>query len=126
MRGSFHDLGFPVPRLDPPAGALSGGNLQRMVIARELAHEPRLVVALYPTRGLDVRSAVSVRELLRRARDAGSGVLLISEDLEELAEMADRLLVLYGGAVVGEFARGTWRAEQVGHLMTGSKEAARG
>jgi simple sugar transport system ATP-binding protein len=126
MRGSFHDLAFPVPRLDPPAGALSGGNLQRMVIAREMAHQPRVVVALYPTRGLDVRSAVSVRDLLRRARDAGTGVLLISEDLEELAGMADRLLVLYGGAVVGEFARGAWRPEEVGHLMTGSREAARG
>jgi simple sugar transport system ATP-binding protein len=65
-----------------------------------------------------------VRDLLRQVRDGGSGVLLISEDLEELAEMADRLLVLYAGAIVGEFARGAWRAEEVGHLMTGSKEAA--
>jgi simple sugar transport system ATP-binding protein len=126
MDGSFRDLAFPAPRLDGFAGALSGGNLQRMVIAREMAHAPRLVVALYPTRGLDVRSAVSVRELLRRVRDAGSGVLFISEDLEELAEMADRLLVMYGGALVGEFARGAWNAVEVGHLMTGSREAAHG
>jgi simple sugar transport system ATP-binding protein len=125
MASSFEELAFPVPPLDGPAFALSGGNLQRMVIARELAHRPRLVVALYPTRGLDVRSAVSVRELLRRVRGAGSGVLLISEDLDELAELSDRLLVMYAGAVVGEFARGTWTAEQVGHLMTGSREAAR-
>ena len=122
MTGSYGELAFPVPRLDSPAGALSGGNLQRMVIAREMAHRPKLVVALYATRGLDVPSAASVRDLLRRVRDGGSGVLLISEDLEELAEMADRLLVLYGGAIVGEFARGTWHAEQVGRLMTGSKE----
>jgi simple sugar transport system ATP-binding protein len=126
MRESFRDLAFPVPPLDPPAAALSGGNLQRMVIAREMAHHPRLVVALYPTRGLDVRSAASVRDLLRRVRQAGSGVLLISEDLEELAEMGDRLLVLYGGALVGEFARGAWTAEQVGRLMTGSREVALG
>jgi general nucleoside transport system ATP-binding protein len=125
MAGSFDSLAFPVPPLDRPAFALSGGNLQRMVIARELAHRPRLVVALYATRGLDVRSAVSVRELLRRVRAAGSGVLLISEDLDELAELADRLLVMYAGAVVGEFARGAWTAERVGHLMTGSREAAR-
>ena len=97
-----------------------------MVVAREMAHQPKLVVALYPTRGLDVRSAKSVRDLLRRVRDGGSGVLLISEDLEELAEMADRLLVMYGGAIAGEFRRGAWRAEEVGHLMTGSKEAAHG
>ncbi len=124
MTASFGALAFPVPPLDRPAFALSGGNLQRMVIARELAHAPRLVVALYPTRGLDVRSAVSVRELLQRARDTGTGVLLISEDLDELAELSDRLLVLYGGAVTGEFARGGWKAEEVGHLMTGSKGAA--
>ncbi len=123
MGKSFSALAFPVPGLDPPMGALSGGNLQRVVIAREMAHKPKLVVALYPTRGLDVRSALSVRDLLRRVRDGGGGVLLISEDLEELAEMADRLLVLYGGAIAGEFKRGVWQAEQVGHLMTGSKEA---
>lgn len=124
MGESFQALAFPIPRLDPPIGALSGGNLQRVVIAREMAHQPKLVVALYPTRGLDVRSAGSVRDLLRRARDGGSGILLISEDLEELAEMSDRLLVLYGGALVGEFQRGQWQVEAVGHLMTGSKDAA--
>jgi simple sugar transport system ATP-binding protein len=124
MADSFRALDFPFPSLDMPVAGLSGGNLQRVVIAREMAHEPKLVVALYPTRGLDVRSAVSVRDLLRRVRDSGSGILLISEDLEELAEMGDRLLVMYGGVVVGEFARGGWNAEQVGHLMTGSREAA--
>jgi simple sugar transport system ATP-binding protein len=126
MGRSFRELAFPVPRLDPPMAALSGGNLQRVVIAREMAHRPRLVVALYPTRGLDVRSAVSVRELLRRVRDEGSGVLLISEDLEELAEASDRLLVLYAGALVGRFERGAWTAAEVGRLMTGSGEVARG
>jgi general nucleoside transport system ATP-binding protein len=105
-------------------GALSGGNLQRAVVAREMAHKPKLILALYPTRGLDVRSAASLRDLLLRARDQGNGVLLISEDLEELAEMADRLLVLFAGAVVGEFKRGAWQAEEVGLLMTGAKEAA--
>jgi len=122
MRESFETLAFPIPPLDPPIGTLSGGNLQRVVIAREMAHGPKLIVALYPTRGLDVRSAASLRELLRQARDRGSGVLLISEDLDELAEMTDRLLVLFGGAIVGEFSRGAWQPEEVGHLMTGSSE----
>jgi simple sugar transport system ATP-binding protein len=126
MAASFTALRFPMPRLDPPAGALSGGNLQRVVIAREMAHRPRLIVALYPTRGLDVRSAESVRDLLRGARAGGAGVLLISEDLDELAEMADRLLVLYGGALVGRFPRGGWANEAVGRLMTGSGEAGHG
>lgn len=124
MLGSFRRLGFAVPALDAPIRALSGGNLQRTVIAREMALDPRLVVALYPTRGLDVRSAASVRELLRRVRDAGGGILLISEDLEELFEMSDRLLVMYCGRIAGEFSRGAWDAATVGHLMTGSKEGA--
>jgi simple sugar transport system ATP-binding protein len=124
MSGSFRRLEFAVPTLDLPIRGLSGGNLQRAVIAREMAHEPRLIVALYPTRGLDVRSALSVRDLLMKVRNSGSGVLLISEDLEELFEMSDRLVVIYGGALVGEFAKGAWHAEVVGHLMTGSTEAA--
>ncbi|MBV9191385.1 MAG: ABC transporter ATP-binding protein, partial [Betaproteobacteria bacterium] len=106
MEKSFAALAFPVPPLDLPVAALSGGNVQRVVIAREMAHDPRLILALYPTRGLDVRSAASVHELLRRASNNGSGVLFISEDLDELAEMADRLLVLFAGEVVGEFKRG--------------------
>jgi simple sugar transport system ATP-binding protein len=99
--------------------SLSGGNLQRTVIAREMAHDPRLVVALYPNRGLDVISAAAVRGLLRDVRGSGGGVLLISEDMEELAELADRLLVMFGGRIAGEFRRG-WSPEAVGRLMTGS------
>ncbi|HTT14067.1 MAG TPA: ABC transporter ATP-binding protein [Burkholderiaceae bacterium] len=125
MKTSFEALSFPVPPLNLPVATLSGGNVQRVVLAREMAHEPRLVVALYPTRGLDFRSAAAVRALLRGACDRGGGVLLISEDLDELEEMADRLLVLFAGAVVGTFPRGAWRPEEVGLLMTGAKEGAR-
>ncbi|HUL63754.1 MAG TPA: ABC transporter ATP-binding protein [Burkholderiaceae bacterium] len=121
MKASFDALSFPIPPLQPPVATLSGGNVQRVVLAREMAHDPKLVLALYPTRGLDFRSAASVRDLLRRTCERGSGVLLISEDLDELEEMADRLLVLFGGAVVGEFPRGGWRPEEVGLLMTGAK-----
>jgi simple sugar transport system ATP-binding protein len=125
MAGSFRRLGFPLPAMDVPIRSLSGGNLQRVVVARELAHDPQLIIALYPTRGLDVMSAVSVRKLLGAVRDSGNGILLISEDLEELREMSDRLLVMFGGAIAGEFGRGDWSAEAVGHLMTGSGRAAR-
>jgi ABC-type uncharacterized transport system ATPase subunit len=123
MTASFRRLGFPVPALDAPIHSLSGGNLQRAVVARELAHDPRLIVALYPTRGLDVMSAVAVRRLLRIARDSGRGILLISEELEELYEMSDRLLVMFGGSIAGEFGRGDWNADVVGHLMTGAGRA---
>ena len=124
MADSFRALAFPIPALDLPMSSLSGGNLQRVVVAREMAHKPKLVLALYPTRGLDVLSAASLRELLARVRDQGNAVLLVSEDLDELAELSDRLLVLFAGAVVGEFKRDAWKAEEVGLLMTGSKEAA--
>jgi simple sugar transport system ATP-binding protein len=120
MAGSFRRLGFPSPALDAPIRSLSGGNLQRAVVAREMAPDPRLIIALYPTRGLDVMSAVAVRRLLGVVRNSGSGVLLISEDLEELFEMSDRLVVMFGGAIAGEFGRGNWSADVVGRLMTGS------
>ena len=124
MRRSFARLGFPRPVFEGRAGTLSGGNLQRAVLARELAHEPKLIVALYPTRGLDVRSAMAVRALLRDARDNGAGVLVVSEDLDELFELSDRLLVLCQGAIAGEFLPENFRAEAVGPLMVGARGEA--
>ena len=101
--------------------SLSGGNLQRMVILREMTHAPRLIIASYLTRGLDVQSTLAARQALIQAREGGAGVLLISEDLEELFTLSDRLLVLYGGRIVGEFKPSETDVYEVGHLMTGSK-----
>jgi simple sugar transport system ATP-binding protein len=119
-------LSLAVPPLYAPAGTLSGGTLQRLCLARELVSGPKLIVAFYPTRGLDVRSAVAVRELLVKVRNAGAGVLLISEDLDELFSLADRLLVLYRGQVAGTFAPGDTTPYEVGRLMTGSRVAGGG
>jgi simple sugar transport system ATP-binding protein len=102
------------------ARSLSGGNLQRLIIAREMAHQPKLLVASYVTSGLDVQSAVSARQALLQARKDGAGVLLISEDLEELFTLSDRLIVLFGGKVVGQFKPTETDVYTVGHLMTGS------
>jgi simple sugar transport system ATP-binding protein len=124
MRQSFARLKFSPPTLSVPAATLSGGNLQRVILARELAHEPKLIVALYPTRGLDARSAATLRALLREARDHGAGVLVVSEDLDELFELSDRLLVLYHGAIAGEFHPENFRAEAVGPLMVGAGDHA--
>jgi simple sugar transport system ATP-binding protein len=119
-------LGVAVPAPEKPIGALSGGNVQRVILARELARDPRLIVAFYPTRGLDVQSAVAARRLLLQAREAGAGILLISEDLEELFALSDRLVVLFRGQVVGSGPPGTFTVEDVGYLMTGAKRMEHG
>ena len=106
-----------------PARSLSGGNLQRMVIARELSHDPRLIIASYLTRGLDVQSTHAARDALLQARDQGAGVLLISEDLEELFEYSDRMVVMHAGRIVGDFRTADADIYEVGRLMTGSQTA---
>jgi ABC-type uncharacterized transport system ATPase subunit len=113
-------IGYSLP-LYALARSLSGGNLQRMVIIRELGLEPHLIVASYVTRGLDVQSTLAARQALLDARQAGAGVLLISEDLEELFTLSDRLIVLYEGRIVGAFKPEETDYYQVGYLMTGSK-----
>jgi simple sugar transport system ATP-binding protein len=123
---SLGRLGVTVPSATTRIGTLSGGNVQRVILARELAREPRLIVAFYPTRGLDVRSALAARQLLVAARDAGVGVLLISEDLGELFGLSDRLVVLFRGRIAGEGRPGSISVAEVGHLMTGTAGAARG
>jgi simple sugar transport system ATP-binding protein len=113
-------LGFSLPTF-APAKSLSGGNLQRMVIVRELAQHPKLIIASYLTRGLDLQSTFAARNALIQARGEGCGVLLISEDLEELFTLSDRLIVLHGGRIVGSFRPQDTTLIEVGHLMTGSE-----
>jgi general nucleoside transport system ATP-binding protein len=120
LERSLDRLGVALPAFGTRAGALSGGNVQRLVLAREMARDLRLLVAFYPTRGLDVRSAAAARECLVSRRDDGAGVLLISEDLDELFALSDRLVVLSGGRIVGEGRPGAITAEEVGYLMTGA------
>ena len=86
------------------AALLSGGNAQKLVIAREFAGTPRVVLAHSPSRGLDVRASAAVHQRLRDARDAGAGVLLISEDLDEILLLSDRVGVMNRGRIVAEFA----------------------
>jgi simple sugar transport system ATP-binding protein len=120
VENSMERLGFSFS-LDALARSLSGGNLQRMVIVRELSHNPRLIVASYLTRGLDVQSTIAARQALIQARDDDAGVLLISEDLEELFMLSDRLIVLYAGRIAGSFTPDETNIYEVGHLMTGSE-----
>ncbi len=117
---SEKELGFSV-NLYTLARSLSGGNQQRMVIIREMAHAPRLIIASYLTRGLDVQTAIAARQALVQAQQSGAGILLVSEDLDELFTLSSRLIVLYGGKIVGEFRPQETNIYEVGHLMTGSE-----
>jgi simple sugar transport system ATP-binding protein len=105
---------------------LSGGGLQRVIVAREITEEPDLLIAAQPTRGLDVVSARAVRLQILAARDAGAGVLLVSEDLDELLELCDRIMVMLGGRIVAEMPRGEANRAELGRKMTGADLAEAG
>ena len=110
------------PRLAARAGDLSGGNLQRVVIARELQRQPRLFLSYYLTRGLDLSNARAARDLVLGHADRGMAVLFVSEDLDELFAISDRLLVLHAGRSAGIFNTKETTPEHVGLLMTGAAE----
>ena len=112
------------PRMQAIAQTLSGGNLQRVVIAREVGRRPRLLIAYYPARGLDLSNAEAARALLVRCATNGMGILLISEDLDELFTLSDRLLVLHQGHLAGSFRPDETDPHQVGRLMTGATRHA--
>jgi simple sugar transport system ATP-binding protein len=98
---------------------LSGGNQQKLLLARELAGSPRLIVAVHPTRGVDIGATEAIHEALREQRARGAATLLISEDLDELLALSDRIAVFFAGRVMGELpARGA-NPEQIGLLMAG-------
>jgi simple sugar transport system ATP-binding protein len=98
---------------------LSGGNQQRLVVGRELSKQPVLVVAVHPTRGLDIASTVYIRELLIQMRDEGKAVLLVSADLDEILEVSDRIAVMYEGAFIGTGGAGEFGREAIGLMMGG-------
>jgi simple sugar transport system ATP-binding protein len=100
------------------AAALSGGNQQKVVLAREIGREPRVLLAVQPTRGLDVGAIEFVHQQLVAARDAGEAVLLVSLELEEILALSDRVLAIYEGKVVAEYGSDV-TAEELGIAMTG-------
>ena len=103
---------------------LSGGNIQRVMLAGELGQGASVFLAYYPTRGLDVLSAESTRGLLLQQRDAGAATVLVSEDLDELLALSDCLIVMYRGRVAGEFAPAEVSLQEIGLLMTGQAAPA--
>ena len=118
----IHRYSIAAPGPGAPARLLSGGNLQKVVLAREFSGKPRLLIAASPTRGLDVGAIETVHAYLREAAADGVGVLLISEDLDEILLLADRVAVMYEGAIVGETSREEADVEEIGLLMAGGQD----
>ncbi|MCA1674694.1 MAG: ABC transporter ATP-binding protein [Actinobacteria bacterium] len=117
-------FGIKMSSLSAPVRLMSGGNLQKLLLARELSSSPRVVIAAHPSAGLDVGATKAVHELLLEQRAAGVGILLISEDLDELLMLSDRIVVMYEGAIAGEVPPDEANLERIGLLMGGTGAAA--
>jgi simple sugar transport system ATP-binding protein len=100
---------------------LSGGNQQKLLIARELAGEPAAIMAVHPTRGVDVGASEAIHRVLREQRSRGAAILLISEDLEELIHLCDRIAVIYEGELMGTVRPRDADAETIGMMMAGTR-----
>lgn len=107
-----------VPSINTSVRLLSGGNLQKVILAREISSEPIFMIAVQPTRGLDVGAIESVQKLLLSQRESGAAILLISEELEELLTLSDRIYVIYEGEIMGEISDGD--IDKIGQMMTGT------
>jgi simple sugar transport system ATP-binding protein len=113
------DYEIMAPSIDTQARLLSGGNLQRVILAREISGQPSVILAVQPTRGLDVGAIEGVRRLLLEQRQAGAAILLISEELEELFSLSDRIAVIYEGEIMGMFEEPD--QETIGLMMAGQR-----
>ena len=109
---------------DAPFWSLSGGNQQRVVLARELSYSPKVLVASQPTRGLDVGAIEWMTDRLRQVADSGVGVLLVSNELEEILQLSDRVVVLFRGRIIGEMDRADVDLEELGLLLGGAEAGA--
>lgn len=112
------------PSVDTPVKSLSGGNIQKVVMARELARDPGVLVAAQPTRGVDIGATEYIHQRLLDQRAHGTATILISEDLDEVLALSDRIAVLYEGRVMGIVQRDATNAEELGLMMAGVTETA--
>lgn len=111
------------PSIDTPVKNLSGGNIQKLVLARELSRNPKVMLAAQPTRGLDIGATEYVHAQLLKQRELGLATLLISEDLDEILALSDRILVIFGGEIMGELPRREATPEKLGLMMAGERQA---
>jgi simple sugar transport system ATP-binding protein len=113
------------PQFDVVARTLSGGNLQKVVVAREFSFDSPLLVVAQPTRGIDIASAQYIREVLIEMRNNGRAILLVSTDLDEVFSISDRILVMYEGEIAGEFQPEATTREELGLYMIGARHQNR-
>ena len=114
------DLEVVTPSVDTPIGRLSGGNVQKVLVGREIAGEPRVMMAAYPVRGLDINSSYLIYNLLSAQKEHGAAVICVGEDLDVLLALCDRILVLQGGRVSGIVEARYASKEELGLMMTGT------
>lgn len=117
----IQQFNISTPSSQTPVRKLSGGNLQKVILAREISSQPEILVAAYPTRGLDIGATENVRKILLEQRNQGAAILLISEELDEILSISDRVVVLYEGQNMGEFAAEDADLEKIGLLMAGTR-----
>jgi general nucleoside transport system ATP-binding protein len=107
------------PSIDTPLKNLSGGNIQKLILARELSRRPDVLIAAQPTRGVDIGATEYIHQRLLAQREAGTAILLISEDLDEIRALSDRIAIMYEGRTIGVVMRGQATIEQIGLMMAG-------
>jgi simple sugar transport system ATP-binding protein len=118
-RELVNEFSVKTPRLDTPVKNLSGGNIQKLIMARELSREPKLLIAAQPTRGVDIGATEFIHQRLLEQRAVGKAILLISEDLDEIRALSDRIAVMYEGRLIGIVERDQATVEEIGLIMAG-------
>jgi simple sugar transport system ATP-binding protein len=116
------DLKVVTPDANTPVRRLSGGNVQKVLVGREIAASPTVLMAAYPVRGLDINSSYTIYNLLTEQKEKGVAVIFVGEDLDVLIDLCDRILVLSGGRVTGIVDGRTTKKEELGLLMTKTKQ----
>ncbi len=117
------DLDVVTPSVDTPVRRLSGGNVQKVLVGREIAASPTVLMAAYPVRGLDINSSYTIYNLLTEQKEKGVAIIYVGEDLDVLTELCDRIMVISGGRITGTVDARTVTKEQLGLLMTKGRES---
>ncbi|MDO4548440.1 MAG: ATP-binding cassette domain-containing protein, partial [Clostridia bacterium] len=122
-RRLFDKFDIRAAGVDIPADSLSGGNMQKVVIAREFSFDSKALIISQPTRGVDIGAMEFIHKLIIDKRDAGCAILLVSADLDEIFRLSDRVVTMFEGRTTGEFKAGSIAKEDIGFYMTGARSS---